>query len=113
MDDLFTSIKIDEIIAFVSKKKDSYQLLDLHSNLEEIIEPIDKIFYTLKSLSFKKINRKKQYKNIFLIKINEPKEIKVKDICIPENIISITPEKTLFNLTSKKLSLIILLKLKL
>jgi DNA-directed RNA polymerase alpha subunit len=110
---LLKSIKISDIKVFVSRKSfSSYQLLDRHSNLEEITEPIDTISCRLKSLNFKKINKKKDVKNIYMVKVNNPHEILASDIICSENLRVLTPEKKIFKLNSKKLKLLILVKLK-
>lgn len=47
-----------------------------------------------------------------MIRLNEPYEVLAKDIITSGNLRVFTPETKIFNLTSKKLKILILLKLK-
>nr|AJF48928.1 RNA polymerase alpha subunit [Colacium vesiculosum] len=108
---LFKGIKITEIKAFIARENGSYHLFHQHSNFEEISDSLDDLSYTLKNLRFKKVNKKKGFNSIARIKLTKSQVVKVNDIIIPENIISLQPDKILFTLSSKKLNIIMLLKL--
>lgn len=111
---LAKSIKIIEIKMFLAKEKGSYQLLNNHSNLEEINESMEQILYNFKSVNFKRIDRKIESINIGSIKVNTSKQVKIKDIKMTSNnLIPIQPEKTIFTLNSEKIRIIILLRFKL
>jgi|LakMenEpi03Aug12_release.lakeMendotaPanAssembly.Ray.scaffolds.fasta_scaffold220125_2 hypothetical protein len=99
---------------FLAKENGPYQILNNHSNLEEIIEPMEQILYNFKSITFKKIDKEMENINIGSIKINTSKEVKIKEIKISSNnLIPIQPERTIFTLNSEKIRIITLLKVKL